>query len=96
VHPLQELIEAELTARIGAEPGERSPVRAVQRNGHPPKLLSTPAGTSRLGSRPTAEGLTWRWSPYSHLVGGIDMVVPWELLDTVRAQCGILDGPPCA
>jgi hypothetical protein len=45
---------------------------------------------------PTAEGLTWRWSPYSHLVGGIDMIVPWELLETVRAQCGILDRPPCA
>lgn len=41
---LQELIEAELTARIGAEPGERTPLRTTQRNGHRPKLVSTPAG----------------------------------------------------
>lgn len=41
---LQELIEAELTATIGAAPGERSPDRIAQRNGHRPKLLSTPAG----------------------------------------------------
>lgn len=30
---LQELIETELTARIGAEPGERTPTRVAQRNG---------------------------------------------------------------
>ena len=41
---LQEMIEAELTARTGGEPGERFPARAVQRDGHRPKLLSTPAG----------------------------------------------------
>jgi transposase-like protein len=41
---LQELIEAELTATIGAAPGERTPDRVAQRNGHRPKLLSTPAG----------------------------------------------------
>ncbi|MEX2328497.1 MAG: IS256 family transposase [Nitriliruptoraceae bacterium] len=41
---LQELIEAELTGVIGAEPGERSPTRLAQRNGHRPRLLSTPAG----------------------------------------------------
>lgn len=41
---LQELIEAELTATIGAAPGERSDTRTAQRNGHRPKLLSTPAG----------------------------------------------------
>jgi len=41
---LQELIEAELTAVIGAAPGERTPERVAQRNGHRSKLLSTPAG----------------------------------------------------
>ncbi len=46
---LQELIEAELTARIGVEPGERSPACTVQRNGHRPKLLSTPAGDIEVG-----------------------------------------------
>jgi transposase-like protein len=46
---IQELIEAELTARIGAEPGERTPARLVQRNGHRPKLVSTPAGDIEVG-----------------------------------------------
>jgi putative transposase len=46
---LQELIEAELVARIGAEPGERTPARTGQRNGHRPKLLSTPAGDVEVG-----------------------------------------------
>jgi putative transposase len=46
---LQELIEAELTATIGAAPGERTPERAAQRNGHRPKLLSTPAGDVEVG-----------------------------------------------
>ena len=41
---LQELIEAELTSVIGAAPGERNVERVTQRNGHRPKLLSTPAG----------------------------------------------------
>ncbi len=41
---LQELIEAELTAAIGAAPDERTEDRLAQRNGHRPKLLTTPAG----------------------------------------------------
>ncbi len=41
---VQELVEAELTAYIGAAPGERTETRTNQRNGHRPKLLSTPAG----------------------------------------------------
>jgi putative transposase len=46
---LQELIEAELTARIGAEHGERTPLRTNLRNGHRPKLVSTPAGDVEVG-----------------------------------------------
>lgn len=46
---LQELIEAELTATIGAGPGERTSERVTQRNGHRPKLLSTPAGDVEIG-----------------------------------------------
>ena len=46
---IQELIEAELTARIGAESGERTPTRVTQRNGHRPKLVSTPAGDIEVG-----------------------------------------------
>lgn len=46
---LQELIEAELTATIGAAPGERHPDRVAQRNGHRPKLVSTPAGDVEVG-----------------------------------------------
>ena len=46
---LQELIEAELTATIGAAPGERTEARLTQRNGHRPKLLSTPAGDVEIG-----------------------------------------------
>lgn len=46
---LQELIEAELTATIGAAPGERTPDRVTQRNGHRPKLISTPGGDVEIG-----------------------------------------------
>jgi putative transposase len=46
---LQELIEAELTTTIGAALGERSAERTAQRNGHRPKLVSTPAGDLELG-----------------------------------------------
>jgi putative transposase len=40
----QALIEAELTAVIGAAPYERSAERVAQRNGHRPRTLTTPAG----------------------------------------------------
>ena len=46
---VQELVEAELTERIGAAPGERTPTRVTQRNGHRPKLVSTPAGDIEIG-----------------------------------------------
>jgi hypothetical protein len=35
---------------------------------------------------PTVDGLIWRWSPYTHLVGGIDVIVPWDVLDNVLAM----------
>jgi putative transposase len=41
---VQELIETEFTAFIGAGPHERTETRTAQRNGHRPRLLSTPAG----------------------------------------------------
>ena len=45
---LQELIEAEATAVIGAAPHERSDARTVQRNGHRPRTLTTQAGDVEL------------------------------------------------
>jgi transposase-like protein len=45
---LQQLIEAEATAVIGAAPFERSEARTNQRNGHRPRLLATPAGDVEL------------------------------------------------
>ncbi len=41
---LQDLIEAELTAPIGANPGERTTECVTQSNGHRPKFVSTPGG----------------------------------------------------
>jgi transposase-like protein len=45
---LQQLIEAELTATIGAAPFERTDARTAQRNGHRARLLATPAGDVEL------------------------------------------------
>ena len=44
----QALIEAELTAVIGAGPHERTETRVAQRNGHRPRVLSTTAGDLEL------------------------------------------------
>lgn len=41
---LQELIEAEATAHIGAEPGEHTDTRTTWRNGHRERVLTTQAG----------------------------------------------------
>ena len=46
---IQSLIEAELSARIGAEPNERALSRSNLRNGHRDKLVSTPAGDITVG-----------------------------------------------
>ena len=45
---MQELIEAELTATIGAELHERTDTRTNQRNGGRSRTLSTPAGDIEL------------------------------------------------
>src|SRR6188508_1236912 len=44
----QALIEAELTAVIGAGPNERTEARLALRNGHRPKTVSTVAGDLEL------------------------------------------------
>lgn len=53
---LQQLIEAELTAAIGARPHERSDTRTAQRNGHRPKLITTAAGDIELQVPKLREG----------------------------------------
>ncbi len=45
---LQQLIELEAAAAIGAGLHERTETRTAQRNGHRPRLLSTPAGDVEL------------------------------------------------
>jgi transposase-like protein len=44
----QALIEAELTAVIGAAPNQRTPERVTQRNGHRQRVLTTTAGDLEL------------------------------------------------
>lgn len=46
---LQELIEAEATEAIGAQPWERTGERLTHRNGHRPRVLSTKAGDLEIG-----------------------------------------------
>jgi hypothetical protein len=31
---------------------------------------------------PTLEGMRWRWSPYRHITGSIDVIVPWDVLES--------------
>jgi putative transposase len=44
----QALIEAEATARIGAEPHHRTEARTAQRNGYRDRLVTTAAGDVEL------------------------------------------------
>ena len=46
---LQQLIEVEATAKIGAGVWERTDARTTHRNGHRPRVLSTKAGDLQLG-----------------------------------------------
>src|SRR3954464_976495 len=52
----QALIDAELTAVIGAGPWERTDQRTTQRNGSPPRTLTPPRGTWSCGSRSCGSG----------------------------------------
>ncbi|WP_370327380.1 IS256 family transposase [Euzebya sp.] len=53
---LQQLIEDELTASIGAALHERTETRTTHRNGHRPRTLSTPAGDIELAIPKTRTG----------------------------------------
>ena len=52
----QALIEAELTAVIGAGPHERTEARTAQRNGSRPRVLTTTAGDWSCASPSCAPG----------------------------------------
>jgi transposase-like protein len=52
----QALIEAELTAVIGAAPDERTQSRTAQRNGSRPRTLTTTAGDLELRIRSCGPG----------------------------------------
>jgi transposase-like protein len=45
---IEELMEAEVTERLGAGPHERTPDRTGQRNGHRPRLFDSRAGALEL------------------------------------------------
>ena len=62
----QALIEAELTAVIGAAPNQRTPERLAQRNGHRQRLLATTAGDLELRIPKLAmRCVNWRLGPVS-------------------------------
>ena len=64
---LQQLIDAEATAFIGAEPHQRTEERITQRNGTRSKTLTTAAGDVDLRSPSSARG---RSSPRCSNVAG--------------------------
>jgi len=72
---LQRILEAEMTAHVGAAPHERTESRTGQRNGYKPRTLKTRVGTlnllvpqgtgrapSRPGSSPATKGTRRPWS----------------------------------
>ncbi|MEV1049760.1 transposase [Streptomyces sp. NPDC049887] len=80
---LQELIEAEATAHIGAEPGEHTETRTTMRNGHRAKLLTTQAGDLDLAILPQAQAERRRpWNRAPAMPGG--RTVPFGELSTPR------------
>ena len=58
------IMDAEVSSRIGAEYGERSPERVTQRNGYRSRAWDTRVGTMDLTSRSSEKGATSRacWS----------------------------------
>jgi hypothetical protein len=68
---LQELIEAELTATIGAGPGERSPERIAQRNVTARSCCPHRPATSKSASRSCARVRSSRscWSRVAGWIG---------------------------
>ena len=60
---LQQLIEVEAAAKIGADPWERSPERVTHRNGHRPRVLSTKAGDLELGIPKLRKGSSFPRAP---------------------------------
>jgi hypothetical protein len=81
---LQELIEAEAAVVIGARPHERSDTRTAQRNGHRPRLLSTPAGDVELKIPSCAPAAS---SPHCWSVAGAstEPCSPWSWRPTCTA-----------
>ena len=35
---------------------------------------------------PSVEEMRWRWSPYRHVTGSIDVILPWDVLENVRVR----------
>ena len=58
------IMDAEVSSRIGAEYGERSPERVTQRNGYRSRAWDTRVGTMSCTSRSSERGATSRacWS----------------------------------
>jgi hypothetical protein len=78
---LQELIEEQLSARIGAGLHERTATRTNQRNGHRPRTLSTPAGDVELATpRPAPDRSSRRcWNRVGEWIGHLWVVTMTSL-----------------
>ena len=57
---LQALVDAEATARVGAEPHQRTETRTTQRNGYRDRLMTTAAGDVELRIPKLAPGRSSR------------------------------------
>jgi transposase-like protein len=86
----QELIEAELTAVIGADRYDRTATRTTERNGHRPRVFSTTAGDVDLAIPKLRKG---SFFPYAVVleayVQGISTWAVDELLAALGVSAGI-------